>query len=82
MHVDEVGRLLDADLPDGEYETISGLVIAELQRLPTPGDTLRVVLPREAGADEHEQRAVEIEVLAVERRVPEQVRIRRLVVSP
>jgi CBS domain containing-hemolysin-like protein len=80
MHVDEVGRLLDADLPEGEYETVSGLVIAELQRLPEPGDTVRVVLPRHAGAEEDEpEQAVDIEVLAVERRVPEQVRIRPVV---
>jgi CBS domain containing-hemolysin-like protein len=80
MHVDEVGRLLDADLPEGEYETVSGLVIAELQRLPEPGDVVRVVLPRPAGAEEDEpEQAVDIEVLVVERRVPEQVRIRRAV---
>ena len=82
MHVDEVGRLLDADLPEGEYETVSGLVIAELQRLPEPGDTVRVVLPRSAGAEDDEpERAVEIEVLAVERRVPEQVRVRPVVLE-
>ncbi|WP_181780537.1 hemolysin family protein [Pseudonocardia pini] len=77
LHVDEVGRLLGADLPEGEYQTIGGLVIAELQRLPEPGDTLRVTLAREVGAEEDEPaKVVEIEVLAVERRVPEQVRIR------
>ncbi|GAA4560962.1 hemolysin family protein [Pseudonocardia xishanensis] len=82
MHVDEVGRLLDADLPEGEYETVSGLVIAELQRLPEPGDTVRVRLPRPAGAENDEpEQVVEIEVLAVERRVPEQVRVRPVVLE-
>jgi CBS domain containing-hemolysin-like protein len=77
LHVDEVGRLLEADLPEGEYQTVGGLVIAELQRLPEPGDTLRVTLAREVGAEEDEPaKVVEIEVLAVQRRVPEQVRIR------
>ena len=41
-HIDEVERLLGHDLPDGDYETIAGLVITELQRLPEPGDTVTV----------------------------------------
>jgi CBS domain containing-hemolysin-like protein len=81
LHVDEVGRLLDADLPEGDYQTVGGLVIAELQRLPEPGDVITVTLPREAGAeDDEDERQVEIEVCEVERRVPETVRLRLVTV--
>ena len=45
MHIDEVERLLGHDLPAGDYQTLAGLVIAELRRLPEPGDTVTVVLP-------------------------------------
>ena len=36
MHIDEVERLLEQDLPPGDYQTIGGLVIARLGRLPDP----------------------------------------------
>ena len=45
MHIDEVERLLEQDLPPGDYHTIGGLVIARLGRLPRPGDTLTLPLP-------------------------------------
>jgi CBS domain containing-hemolysin-like protein len=81
LHVDEVGRLLDADLPEGDYQTVGGLVIAELQRLPEPGDVITVILPREAGAeDDEDEHRLEIEVREVERRVPETVRLRLVTV--
>src|SRR5699024_1392179 len=38
LHIDEVERLIGHDLPEGDYETIGGLVIHELHRLPRPGD--------------------------------------------
>ncbi|GAA1848817.1 hemolysin family protein [Pseudonocardia ailaonensis] len=75
MHVDEVGRLLDADLPEGDYQTVGGLVIAELQRLPVAGDTIAVVLPGGPDSDEPD-RTLQIEVAEVERRVPSSVRVR------
>lgn len=32
---------LDAAAPRGDYATVSGLVLAELERIPAPGDTVR-----------------------------------------
>jgi CBS domain containing-hemolysin-like protein len=75
LHVDEVGRLVDADLPEGDYQTVGGLVIAALQRLPEPGDVVAVRLPRGTGSDAPD-RELRIEVREVARRVPEQVRVR------
>lgn len=66
VSIDEVERLLDADLPDGDYQTIGGLVIDALQRLPETGDTVRIPLP---------ERHLEITVCTVERRVPSTVRL-------
>jgi CBS domain containing-hemolysin-like protein len=81
LHVDEAARLLDADLPEGDYQTVGGLVIAELQRLPEPGDVVTLTLPREAGAEDGEdEHRLEIEVREVERRVPETVRLRLVTV--
>ena len=55
-------------LPEGPYDTLGGLVMARLRRLPAPGD--RASIDLEGGG------RVEAEVLTVRRRVPEEVRLR------
>ncbi|WP_037270917.1 hemolysin family protein [Kibdelosporangium aridum] len=64
-HIDEVERLIGHDLPEGEYETIAGLVITEMQRLPEPGDTVTIKLLRE--------HKIAVTVQSVARHVPETV---------
>jgi CBS domain containing-hemolysin-like protein len=39
---DEVAEATGFRMPEGEYETLAGLVLAELGRIPTVGDELRV----------------------------------------
>jgi CBS domain containing-hemolysin-like protein len=76
LSVDEVERLLDADLPEGEYQTIGGLLIHELQRLPEPGDGVRLTLENPSLSEEGEPpRTLALTVLAVERHVPSSVRL-------
>lgn len=72
-HVDEVGRLIDAELPDGDYQTVGGLVMAELQRLPQTGDEIVVVIP--ADDPDEEDRALRLTVQDVDRRVPSAVHL-------
>ncbi|WP_405418358.1 hemolysin family protein [Pseudonocardia alni] len=72
-HVDEVGRLIDAELPEGDYQTVGGLVMAELQRLPDAGDAVVVTIPAESPDDE--DRALRLVVQEVDRRVPSAVRL-------
>lgn len=76
MHVDDVERLIDHDLPGGNYESIGGLVIEMLRRLPAPGDAVVVELPAVTG-DEADvaRRRLEVTVGAVQRRVPATVRL-------
>jgi CBS domain containing-hemolysin-like protein len=69
--VDEVERLLDRDLPRGDYDTIGGLVMAELGRLPEPGDVVTVPLPAPSGDGETGASAVDMTVCSVQRRVPD-----------
>ncbi|MFB9801656.1 hemolysin family protein [Streptomonospora salina] len=76
LHVDEAERLIGHDLPEGDFETIGGLVIAELRRLPEPGDSVSVDLPRPPGtADDEPLRTVDLGVRTVDRHVPETVRL-------
>ncbi|RBY89799.1 hemolysin family protein [Blastococcus sp. TF02A-26] len=78
VHVDEVERALGTDLPRGDYETVSGLVIAAHGGLPEEGTTIEVELPPDpgllAGGDDA-PRHLRVEVLAVERHVPARVRL-------
>ena len=72
-HVDEVGRLIDADLPEGDYRTVGGLVMAELQRLPEPGDVVTLTIP--AHDPDEPARGLRITVRQVARRVPSNVHL-------
>ncbi|OAK51337.1 hemolysin family protein [Rhodococcoides kyotonense] len=49
LRIDEVAAATGYQAPEGEYETIGGLVLSELGRIPTAGD--KVVLPRLASDD-------------------------------
>jgi CBS domain containing-hemolysin-like protein len=51
LRIDEVLRATGYHAPDGEYETIAGLVMTELGRIPRAGDT--VTLPVSPADDEH-----------------------------
>lgn len=77
LRVDEVERIIDTELPEGPYDTLGGLVIARLGRLPRVGDRVTIPDPDEArDPDSAVTTVVEIEVLTVERHVPDLVRVR------
>ncbi|MFI1236359.1 hemolysin family protein [Nocardia salmonicida] len=48
MRIDEVSRATGYDAPEGEYETLGGLVLAQLGRIPVTAD--EVVLPESRGS--------------------------------
>ncbi|MGH8825128.1 MAG: hemolysin family protein [Jiangellaceae bacterium] len=73
LRMDEVARRTGLSLPDtDDYETVAGLVVAELGRFGEPGDRLLL----RPGQDDRSGRRIEIEVLSVARHVPERVRLR------
>jgi CBS domain containing-hemolysin-like protein len=61
---DEIERTTGFDLPDGEYDTVAGLVLQRLERLAEPGDVVTVD-------------GVLIEVVAVDGYAIERVLVRR-----
>lgn len=75
QHVDEVERIIDADLPQGDYETIGGLVIYTLRDLPQAGATVEINLPQPLLAGNAEPRRLRIEVLSIAKHVPARVRV-------
>jgi CBS domain containing-hemolysin-like protein len=79
LPVDEVERLIDQDLPEGDYQTLAGLAIAEHGRLLEVGDVVEVRLPDDPGDlvhdDEATPRHARIEVLEVTQHVPSSLRL-------
>jgi CBS domain containing-hemolysin-like protein len=75
LPLDEVERVVGRDLPDGDHETLGGLVIAGLARLPEPGDRATVTLAQVHDVDDAATEALELEVLEIDRHVPAVVRV-------
>ncbi|RJL32199.1 hemolysin family protein [Bailinhaonella thermotolerans] len=72
LRLDEAERATGVRLPRGEgYETVGGLVLALLGRLPVEGDEVRLELPAEdLLAEDLEPAEAVLTVAAVNRRVP------------
>ena len=72
--LDEVHRLLDRPLPEGDYETVAGLAIAAFGGLPAVGDQVQIPLEQEAAdlvaAETPPTDVLVIEVRAVDKHVP------------
>ena len=73
-HIDEVSRIIGYELPEGDYETIAGLVITTLEGLPVVGDEVTIPLdpdPAELAIGEDvETLEVRATVREIEKRVP------------
>jgi CBS domain containing-hemolysin-like protein len=86
VHLDEVERAVERDLPDGDHETIAGLAIAVRGSLPAAGDVVDVGLPADpadlVAQEPHPAEALRIEVLEVERHVPSRVRVTVVPAAP
>nr|WP_206024491.1 hemolysin family protein [Rhodococcus sp. 14C212] len=77
VHLDEVARTLDQELPEGDYETLAGLVIAEFGGLPAVGDAVEIALAPDPAELVHESasptRTLLAEVREIDRHVPASV---------
>ncbi|WP_131742606.1 hemolysin family protein [Actinomadura roseirufa] len=77
LRVDEVAHETGIALPEGDYETVAGLLLRRLGRIAVPGDVVTVELAP-TRLDEPPRTAV-VEVLTVHRHVPELIRVRATV---
>lgn len=76
LRLDEVARLTGLRLPDGDYDTLGGLVLSVSPQLPSPGDTLRIPLTSTAAAEVDRAESVVVTVTEVARRVPRTLALR------
>ncbi|MFI6602923.1 hemolysin family protein [Nonomuraea sp. NPDC050536] len=78
LRLDEVERATGIALPESDdYDTLAGLVLARLGRMPDPGDSVMVAFTPDSDpfADEPQEAEAELTVLSLNRRVPEWVRL-------
>lgn len=78
VHLDEVQRAIGHDLPEGDYETLAGLVISVDRGFPGVGDTVRVPLPEDPAdlvLPRPVRRDLQVEVLGISKHVPDALRI-------
>lgn len=77
--IDEVERAIGHDLPEGDYETIAGLLIAHSSSLPEEGEKHVIKLEAEpedwVDGDDAPVRLLRVTVEEVERHVPSQLSI-------
>lgn len=79
LHLDEAERAIGYDLPRGDFETVAGMLIAELGALPEQGETVMVDLPIDPAdlvAEQPVRRQLCVDVVRVERYVPTELRVR------
>lgn len=79
LPLDEVERTLGEALPEGDYQTLAGLVIAELGRLPAVGTVVDVLLPDDPADLVHQEdpapRTARVEVVEIASHVPSLLRV-------
>ncbi|MGW0482880.1 hemolysin family protein [Nonomuraea sp. NPDC003214] len=78
LRLDEVERATGVALPESDdYDTLGGLILAKLGRMPEAGDTVTVEIVPEPDpfAEDAEPPLAELTVMSINRRVPEWVRL-------
>lgn len=77
--IDDAGRIIEHELPDGHYETVAGMALSIHRGFPRVGEIVWVPLAVEAEdlieAKEPVQRYIGVEVLGIQRHVPSLVRL-------
>ncbi|MEV0625864.1 hemolysin family protein [Nonomuraea wenchangensis] len=79
LRLDEVERATGLSLPESDdYDTLAGLILARLGRLPDPGDAVSVPVTADTDDPFEEDeggRTARLTVMSLNRRVPEWVRV-------
>ncbi|MFI7130081.1 hemolysin family protein [Nonomuraea sp. NPDC050153] len=78
LRLDEVERATGVALPESDdYDTLAGLVLAKLGRMPDEGDTVTVPVEQDTDpfTEDEQEHLAELTVISLNRRVPEWVRV-------
>ncbi|GAA3249863.1 hemolysin family protein [Nonomuraea helvata] len=78
LRLDEVERATGVALPESDdYDTLAGLILAKLGRMPDEGDTVTVPIEQDPDpfSEDEQEHLAELTVISLNRRVPEWVRL-------
>ena len=67
VNIDEVNEALDWELPKGDFETVAGLVLATVHRIPLVGEVLRVERYTVTVLEANERRVLTVRITPPER---------------
>ena len=76
MPIDELERLMGIDIPEGDWETVSGLLIGTKGSLPELGEVLEIEIEQDAEDITSGEESIQIlraEVATIDRHIPDDV---------
>ncbi|MBZ5735816.1 hemolysin family protein [Nocardioides sp. TRM66260-LWL] len=65
LSIEDFAELTGVVLPDGDYDTAAGYVLARLQRIPTVGDEVEVLLADDLDPDDGEDGSVRVHLRVI-----------------
>ena len=85
MPIDELERLMGIDIPEGDWETVSGLLIGTKGSLPELGELLEIEIEQDAEDITSGEESIQIlraEVATIDRHIPDDVIVELVRITP
>lgn len=85
MPIDELERLLGIDIPEGDWETLSGLLISTKGSLPEAGEVMDIQIdqdPEDITSGEETVQVLRAQVGTIERHIPDDVVVEVVRIDP
>ena len=85
MPIDELERLMGIDIPEGDWETVSGLLIGTKGSLPELGEVLEIEIEQDAEDITSGEESIQIlraEVATIDRHIPDDVIVELVRIRP
>ena len=85
MPIDELERLMGIDIPEGDWETLSGLLIGTKGSLPELGELLEIEIEQDAEDITSGEESIQIlraEVATIDRHIPDDVIVELVRITP
>jgi CBS domain containing-hemolysin-like protein len=85
MPIDELERLMGIDIPEGDWETLSGLLIGTKGSLPDLGEVLEIQIEQDAEDITSGVETIQIlraEIATIDRHIPDEVIVELVRITP
>ena len=85
MPIDELERLMGIDIPEGDWETVSGLLIGTKGSLPELGEIIEIQIEQDAEditSGEETIQILRVEIATIDRHIPDDVIVELARITP